>query len=81
MTLTTATYADGRTICDADSHIMELPEWLPTYADPDIRDRIRPLYLGAAGSLAEDAVARAAAREGDGSAALALEGELMTKKG
>ena len=76
-----ATYADGRTICDADSHIMELPAWLSAYADPDIRDRIRPLYLGAAGSLAEDAVARAAAREGDEVAALALEGELMTKKG
>ena len=58
MALTTETYAHGRTICDADSHIMELPEWLASYADPGIRDRIRPLYLGAAGSLAEDAVAR-----------------------
>src|SRR5688572_11307043 len=46
------TYAGARTICDADSHLMELPEWLPSYADPDVRDRIRPLHLGGAGALA-----------------------------
>jgi predicted TIM-barrel fold metal-dependent hydrolase len=76
-----STYAGDRTICDADSHIMELPDWLPSYADPSIRDRIRPLYLGGAGKLASDAVAKADARRGDEAAALALEAELMTKKG
>src|SRR5690242_14331107 len=76
-----STYAGDRTIYDADSHIMELPDWLPAYADPSIRDRIRPLYLGGAGKLASDAVAKADARRGDEAAALALEAELMTKKG
>jgi uncharacterized protein len=75
------TYAGARTICDADSHLMELPDWLPAYADPGIRDRIRPLHLGGAGALAEDAVRRAESRRGDESAALALEAELLTKKG
>jgi predicted TIM-barrel fold metal-dependent hydrolase len=79
--VTDSTYAGGRTICDADSHVMELPDWLPRYADPEIRDRIRPLYLGGAGALAEDAVQRAATRQGDEAAAVALEAELMTKKG
>jgi predicted TIM-barrel fold metal-dependent hydrolase len=81
MAMTDATYADGRRICDADSHLMELPDWLPSYADPQIRDRIRPLYLGGAGALAEDAVNKAEARKGDDAAAVALERELMTKKG
>jgi uncharacterized protein len=34
-------YAQGRIIHDADSHIMEGPEWLLEYADPDVRDRLR----------------------------------------
>ena len=49
-------YAQGRTFYDADSHIMELPDWLVEYADADVRDRIRPLYLGAAGKLADNAM-------------------------
>jgi hypothetical protein len=39
-------YAQGRTFYDADSHVMELGDWLPKYADAGIRERIRPLYLG-----------------------------------
>jgi hypothetical protein len=69
-------YADGRTCYDADSHLMELGDWLVQYADPDIRDRIRPLYLGAAGALAERAVREAAARRGDPTATRELEGRL-----
>ena len=33
-------YAEGRTFFDADSHIMELPEFLRSAADPAMRDRI-----------------------------------------
>src|SRR5689334_24127220 len=75
------TYASGQRILDADSHLMELPGWLADYADPDVRDRIRPLHLGGAGRLADDAVARAEARRGDESAAVALEESLLTSKG
>ena len=42
-------YAQGRTYYDADSHLMELGDWLGRYADPDDPRRIRPLYLGGAG--------------------------------
>ena len=42
-------YAQGRIFYDADSHLMELSEWLPKFADPGIRERIRPLYLGGSG--------------------------------
>jgi predicted TIM-barrel fold metal-dependent hydrolase len=74
-------YATGRTYHDADSHLMELHDWLPRYADPGIRERIRPLYLGAAGALAGQAVQEAAARRGDPEAARALEERLLQAKG
>jgi predicted TIM-barrel fold metal-dependent hydrolase len=74
-------YAEGRRYCDADSHVMELHDWLPRYADPQVRDRIRPLQLAGAGALAEQAVADAAVRRGDPAAARALEEKLMHAKG
>jgi predicted TIM-barrel fold metal-dependent hydrolase len=74
-------YAEGRTFYDADSHLMELHDWLPQYADPGIRERIRPLALGAAGALAEQALADAERRRGDRGAAQALEANLMSAKG
>ena len=77
----TATYAEGRRIFDADSHVMELPGWLEQYADDDLRSRLRPLYLGGAGALAEEAVAEAQRRKGDEEAARSLEGALMKAKG
>jgi predicted TIM-barrel fold metal-dependent hydrolase len=74
-------YAEGRTYHDADSHLMELSDWLVHYADPDVRDRLRPLYLGGAGALAEQAVRDAEARRGDDAAAAALEANVMKAKG
>lgn len=74
-------YAEGRTYFDADSHIMETSDWLVQYADPGIRDRIRPLYLGGAGAMAEEAVRDAEARRGDPDAAKRLEDDLMKPKG
>lgn len=37
-------------IFDADSHVMETPEWLPSFADPDVRERLSGLGLEAAGA-------------------------------
>jgi uncharacterized protein len=77
----TETYAAGRTYHDADSHLMELPDWLERYADPEVREHIRPLYLGGAGALAAQAVEDASHRRGDEAAALELERKLMRAKG
>ena len=74
-------YAEGRLYYDADSHLMELSDWLVRYADPDLRDRIRPLHLAGAGRLAVQAVADAGKRRGDPEATRALEAELMSAKG
>ena len=37
------TYANGRVICDADSHLMELPDFLTAHADPADRERMPPM--------------------------------------
>ena len=37
------TYAGDRTICDADSHLMELPDFLTAHADRAIRDALPSL--------------------------------------
>ena len=42
------TYAPAeRPFYDADSHIMELPNFLIDHADPDIRDQLRPVSYSA----------------------------------
>ncbi|RPI07324.1 MAG: hydrolase, partial [Actinobacteria bacterium] len=40
-------YAQGRTYYDADSHIMELPDFLRDYADPDMRERLPQIHVDA----------------------------------
>lgn len=42
---------------DADSHVMEIEEWLPGHADPGVRDRLLPLGLRNAGKGAADLMA------------------------
>jgi len=74
-------YAHGRTYYDADSHLMEFSEWLPQYADPAIRGRIRPLYLGGAGGGAAQLIERARMRGSDTEATRKLEDNLMGAKG
>lgn len=46
-------YAEGRTFLDADSHLMELPDFLRDHADPGFRDRVPRLTLSGGGKLAD----------------------------
>lgn len=46
------TYAQGRLINDADSHIMELPDFLRSYADPATHDVAPKLPVPTVGALA-----------------------------
>lgn len=41
-------------VFDADSHLMEVSEWLPGYADSQVRDRLRPLGFDRAGAGAAE---------------------------
>jgi predicted TIM-barrel fold metal-dependent hydrolase len=38
-------YAEGRVYHDADSHVMETPEFFHPYADPPVRAKLRPVYV------------------------------------
>ena len=69
-------YAEGRLYYDADSHIMETSDWLIEFADPGVRDLLRPLYLGGSGPESADFLAKieAAGETSD-------ESELMSAKG
>jgi predicted TIM-barrel fold metal-dependent hydrolase len=58
-------YATGRIYCDADSHLMETPDWLVRHADPELRDRLLPLSLGKGGSTPDQKIADAVARVKD----------------
>ncbi|MDA3038608.1 MAG: amidohydrolase family protein [Actinomycetota bacterium] len=46
-------YAEGRPYFDADSHLMELPDWLTSHADPAMRERIPRLSVSSGGPTAE----------------------------
>ncbi|TDJ27521.1 MAG: hydrolase [Gammaproteobacteria bacterium] len=48
------TYATGRTFYDADSHIMDLPNFLQRYADPDVRDAMPNKASATAGQIGHD---------------------------
>jgi predicted TIM-barrel fold metal-dependent hydrolase len=50
-------YAEGRTFLDADSHLMELPDFLRDHADPGLRDRLPALSYSSGGKL-NDALER-----------------------
>jgi predicted TIM-barrel fold metal-dependent hydrolase len=74
-------YAEGRTFYDADSHIMETRNWMLPYADPGIRERLAPLYLGGAGRMVDDALEAIEGRRASNAAAADAEKNLMTAKG
>jgi predicted TIM-barrel fold metal-dependent hydrolase len=74
-------YAEGRTYYDADSHIMELPDWLGGYVADEMKGRIGPLQLGRAGRMAEAAVLQAEARRNDETARSELEAGVLDAKG
>ncbi|TMA46409.1 MAG: amidohydrolase [Deltaproteobacteria bacterium] len=40
-------YVEGRVVHDADSHVMETPDWLVPHADPHVRERLKPLFVAA----------------------------------
>ncbi|MGO9834880.1 MAG: amidohydrolase family protein [Polyangiaceae bacterium] len=66
-------YAQNRTYCDADSHIMETVDWVSRHADPDVRAKLPAMSLvksaTATFDFINDAVAKQKARTETGEAA------------
>jgi hypothetical protein len=71
-------YAEGRIFHDADSHLMETQDWLVSYADPQIRERLLPPNFNASGRMAE---AIGKKRDAGHWAAVNIEANLMNLKG
>ncbi|MFN3236551.1 MAG: amidohydrolase family protein [Pseudomonadales bacterium] len=58
------TYSQGRTIYDADSHVMETREWLEPFLDEELKSRLHPLY-GKKPNRIDKLLDTAKARKGD----------------
>lgn len=73
-------YAEGRTIHDADSHLMEWPEWLLSYADPDVRPRMAPLFVASVKPGEESFIEPLRRRHADPAERPGAEAEIMLRK-
>jgi predicted TIM-barrel fold metal-dependent hydrolase len=56
-------YAEHRTYCDADSHIMETLDWVSRLADPEIRAKLPKLNLSKSGTKSFDFIVDAVAQQ------------------
>jgi predicted TIM-barrel fold metal-dependent hydrolase len=75
------TYAGERAILDADSHVMELADFLDNFIDPDHAVRLRRRGMDALTPVLDQAVARADARRSDAEVSAGAEERLMVDKG
>jgi uncharacterized protein len=75
------TYAGHRTILDADSHVMELGDFLDDFIDPGQRDRLKRAGMEALEPVFERALARAGARRSEPAETTRAEERLLRDKG
>jgi predicted TIM-barrel fold metal-dependent hydrolase len=75
------TYAGDLAILDADSHVMELGDFLDDFIEPEAKDRLRRRGAEALRPVLEEAQKRAESRGADPAAAAEAEQRLMLDKG
>jgi predicted TIM-barrel fold metal-dependent hydrolase len=75
------TYAGTRTILDADSHVMELADFLDDYIDPDQKDRLRRKGMDALKPVLDSAVSKSDERRSNAAKASEAEERLLLDKG
>jgi uncharacterized protein len=75
------TYAGEQRILDADSHVMELADFLDPHIDDDFRDLLRRKGMEALKPVLDAATRKAAERRDDPAAAAAAEERLLQDKG
>ena len=73
-------YAEGRTYHDADSHVMETPDWLVAHADPAVRALLKPLFVAAVKPGEETMIEQARRRHLDPAERERAADELMLRK-
>ncbi len=73
-------YVEGRVVHDADSHVVETPDWLVGYADPDVRGRMQPLFVSAVKPGEETFIDQLRRRHADPADRPRAEAEIMLRK-
>lgn len=75
------TYAGGRAILDADSHLMELPGFLDPYIERDMLDRLKGRSMARLAPVLDKATGDAESRRVDAAARAEAEERLLLDKG
>jgi predicted TIM-barrel fold metal-dependent hydrolase len=73
-------YVEGRVVHDADAHVMETPDWLVPWADPDIRARLKPLFVATVTPGEDTAIDQYRRRHADPAERPRFETEIMLRK-
>ena len=73
-------YAGDRIIHDADSHVVETPDWFEPYADPAVRARMDAVYVSTVKPGEERHIARWRERHRDPADRAAADAEVMLRK-
>lgn len=73
-------YAQGRVYHDADAHIMESPDWLIERADPGVRERLRPVFVGSVRPGEEKHIEHWRKKHADPAERPRAEAEIMLRK-
>jgi predicted TIM-barrel fold metal-dependent hydrolase len=74
-------YAAGRPMLDADSHLMELPGFLDPFMEPDMLDRLRGRTMARLAPMLDQATAAAEQRRTDDATRAEAETRLLQDKG
>ncbi|MFT7651668.1 MAG: putative TIM-barrel fold metal-dependent hydrolase [Limisphaerales bacterium] len=72
-------YANGKLICDADSHLMELPDFLTAFADADVRSLLPDLGAALTGQFEPGQYSREVGHSAEQVAKLMALGDNLTK--
>ena len=75
------TYVGDRSVLDADSHVMELADFLDDFVDPEFKDRLRDVTSDGLAAVLTDAIAKSEARHSDTEVAKLAEERLLRDKG
>ena len=78
---TSTTYVGDRRVLDADSHVMELADFLDEFIDPEFKDQLRDVTGDRLAGVLADAVAKSDARHSDADKAKLAEERLLEDKG
>ncbi len=69
-----------RPMHDADSHFMETPDWFHAFADPDVRDKLPPVFVATVGPGEDRLIARFRAQHADPAYRAEDEAQLLLRK-